>query len=73
MEEDLRKPYRNMTLACLVSQFYIELGPAQPQLLFIILPLPPLPLEIFRIVIKDNDKLGLSWAKLIAKLANKTS
>ena len=28
-----RKPYRNqMTLACLSSQFYTELGPAQPQL-----------------------------------------
>ena len=29
------KPYRNqMTLACLASQFYTELGPAQPQLVF---------------------------------------
>ena len=27
------KPYRNqMTFACLASQFHIELGPAQPQL-----------------------------------------
>ena len=31
MEEDLRK----MTLACLVSQFCTELGPAQPQLVYV--------------------------------------
>ena len=32
------KPYRNqMTLACLASQFYTELGPAQPQLVIIMM------------------------------------
>ena len=35
MKKTLRKPYRKMTLASLVSQFYIELGPAQPQLVLV--------------------------------------
>ena len=30
MEEDLKEALQEDTLACLVSQFYIELGPAQP-------------------------------------------
>ena len=31
-KKTLEKPYRKITLACLVIQFCTELGPAQPQL-----------------------------------------
>ena len=35
-KKTLRKPYRKMTFACLVIQFFTELGPALPQLVSVI-------------------------------------
>ena len=51
-------PYwKQITLACLASQFYTELGPAQPQLVYIFCQKAGLQLNIS---VEDEDLVG-TW------------